>query len=78
MFREIRARFSQGKIEPSEELELEEGEEVVITVQKFRKPSEAKGAIERTAGAWKGTLDFDAYLEDLYRARRSQGREFTL
>lgn len=35
MVREIRAKFSKGKIEPLEELELEEGEEVVLAFQEW-------------------------------------------
>ena len=34
MAKEIRARFSKGKIEPLEDLGLEEGQEVVISVMK--------------------------------------------
>ena len=33
MPREVRARFSNGRIEPLEELDLQEGEEVVILVK---------------------------------------------
>ena len=32
MAREIRAKFSKGKIEPLEELDLEEGEEVRVII----------------------------------------------
>ena len=60
--REIRGRFSKGKMEPLEKLDLKEGDEVIITI-KEEKP--ATGAFERAAGGWQGTLDFDAYLKDL-------------
>ena len=33
MAREVKARFSQGKIEPLEKLDLKEGEEAVILVK---------------------------------------------
>ncbi len=35
MARKIRARFSKGKIEPLEHLELQEGEEVFISVEEI-------------------------------------------
>lgn len=75
MAREIRGRFSKGKIEPLEKLDLKEGDEVIITISE-EKP--ASGAFERAAGGWKGTLDFDAYLKDLYASRRRQSPEVTL
>ena len=75
MAKEIRARFSKGKVEPLEEVDLKEGEEVIITI---REEAPATGAFERAAGGWKGTLDFDAYLKDLYASRRKQSPEVTL
>jgi predicted DNA-binding antitoxin AbrB/MazE fold protein len=78
MPKEIRARFSKGKIEPLEELELEEGEEIIISVRETPSKDEAKDAFERAAGAWKGKFDIDAFLEDLYASRRSQSREINL
>ena len=75
MAREIRGRFSRGKIEPLEETNLKDGDEVIITI---REEKQATGAFERAAGGWKGTLDFDAYLKDLYANRRRQSPEVTL
>ena len=62
MVKEIRARFSRGKVEPLGEVELREGEEILITVKKVLSETAAKDAFQRAAGGWKGTLDFDAYL----------------
>ena len=70
MGKEIRARFSRGKIELLETVELEEGEEIFITVRKAPSPAAAGDAFRQAAGAWRGTLDFDAYLKDLYASRR--------
>lgn len=36
---------------------------------------EAKDAFDRAAGSWKGTLDFDAYLKDLYASRKRSSPE---
>ena len=75
MAREIRGRFSKGKIEPLEKIDLKEGEEVTITLPEEKL---ATGAFERAAGGWKDTLDFDAYLTDLYASRRRQSPQVTL
>ncbi len=75
MAREIRGRFSKGKIEPLEKTDLKEGDEVIITI---REEKPATGAFERAAGGWKGTLDFEAFLKDLYASRRRQSPEITL
>ena len=78
MARKIRARFTKGKIEPLEDLDLKEGDELTITIGERAKASTAKEALARAAGAWKGTLDFDAYLKDLYAVRREPGRGVSL
>lgn len=75
MAREIRGRFYKGKIEPLEKIDLKEGDEVIITIPE-EKPD--TGAFERAAGGWKGTLDFEAFLKDLYASRRRQSPEITL
>ncbi len=75
MGKEIRAKYFRGKIELLENVELEEGEEIFITVRKAASPEVARDAFKRAAGAWKGTLDFDAYLKDLYDSRRRQTSE---
>jgi predicted DNA-binding antitoxin AbrB/MazE fold protein len=78
MAREIKARFIKGKIEPLEKLDLREGEEITITIKEETKGVAAKEALARTASAWKDTIDFDAYLKDLYASRRQPSRDVTL
>ena len=84
MLRKVRARISNGKIEPLEDLELPEGEEVVIVVKQpsnkeaikalIKTKSKRKGTepdgFDRAAGSREGTLDFDAFLEDLRESRK--------
>lgn len=78
MAKEIRARFSKGVIEPLEKLELEEGKEIVISIKELPSEEASKDAFEMAAGGWAGTLDFDAYLKDLYASRRMQSPEVTI
>jgi predicted DNA-binding antitoxin AbrB/MazE fold protein len=62
MAREFRARFSKGKIEPLEKVDLREGEEFAIT-NREEKPSQ--GSFERAAGGWKDLVDTDALFAGL-------------
>jgi len=62
--RTIRAQFVNWKIEPLEDVELEEGEEVIVTLELEGKAN-SKKVLVRTAGTWKGSIDFDEYLKDL-------------
>jgi predicted DNA-binding antitoxin AbrB/MazE fold protein len=75
--RTIRAKFTNGKIEPLENVDLEEGEEVLVTLE-LEGTATSRKALVRTAGAWKGSIDFDAYLKDLYAARREPSPGTTL
>ena len=70
MFREIRARFSQGKIEPLEDLELEEGDEIIITVRKIHKKHAPGDGFERAAGAWKDAIENEPLMREWYESVR--------
>jgi predicted DNA-binding antitoxin AbrB/MazE fold protein len=65
-------------IEPLEKDDFNEGEEITITIEEKGKASAAKEALVRVAGAWKGTLDFEAYLKDLYTSRSQPSRDVSL
>ena len=75
MARKIRGRFSKGKIEPLEEVDLKEGEEVIITIGEERR---ATGAFERAAGGWTGLVDTDALLRDFKESRKIRAPEVQL
>ncbi len=75
MAREIRGRFSKGKIEPLEKIDLKEGDEVIITIPE-EKPD--TGAFERAAGGWKGLVDTDALLRDFKESRKVRAPEVQL
>jgi predicted DNA-binding antitoxin AbrB/MazE fold protein len=64
----IRARFSEGIIKPLEKLEIEEGKEIIVTIKE--KPFRVReDAFERSAGRWKGTIDAEALIENIYADR---------
>lgn len=61
----IRARVKGGVIEPLEQIDLPEGQEVMVTILA---PTDRE-AFQRSAGQWKGTLDAEALIRDIYADR---------
>lgn len=64
----IRARFTHGVLEPLERIDLPEGKEVTITIidVPFGRDFEA---FRRSAGGWKGTIDAEALIRNIYADR---------
>ena len=51
-----------------EEIDIPEGRELTITI--IETPSKReKDAFERSAGRWKGTLDIEKLIKDIYNDR---------
>jgi predicted DNA-binding antitoxin AbrB/MazE fold protein len=70
----IKARFSKGKIEPLEKIDMTEGKEISVTIMEV--PFKADGdSFARSAGSWKGTIDADKLIENIYSDRLLQTRE---
>ncbi len=69
MAREIRAKFSKGKIEPLEELDLEEGEEVRVIIPDRPKAERMISALRASAGGWKGLVDGEELKRNIYADR---------
>ena len=64
----IRARFSQGVLEPLDRLDVPEGEVVTITI--IRLPATTTGSgLERSAGGWKGLIDAEELKRNIYADR---------
>lgn len=61
----IRARVKGGVIEPLEQIDLPEGQEVMVTILAPTDPQ----AFQRSAGQWKGTLDAEALIRNIYADR---------
>jgi len=72
MGKTIKARFSKGMIEPLEKVEIREGEEITINIleasSKPLKRSFAE-ALKKTAGGWKGLVDCDELIRNIYNDR---------
>lgn len=76
--RQFRARFTKGKIEPLEDVDFKEGDEVIITLKETPAPVTAEDAFERAAGGWKGLVDTDALLRDFKKSREITSPEVHL
>ena len=71
--RSVKATFSGGVLIPQESLDLEEGENVILSIagQSVERSLEA---LRASAGAWKGTHDPEVLKENIYSNRRRNSR----
>ena len=68
MAKEIRARVGRGVLELLEDIDLPEGKEVTVTI--LAAPSRAdKEAFRHAAGGWKGTVDAETLIKNIYADR---------
>lgn len=72
MTRKIRARFSNGKLTPLEPIDLNEGEEVTVSIDDAPKLSKEERVekFRAAAGGWKGNSEYwEDFKEYIYEAR---------
>ena len=69
MSRTIRARVKQGLLEPLEAIDIPDGTEVTVTIVDVPSAEDFE-AFRRAAGSWKGTLDADELIRNIYADRR--------
>ena len=68
MGKTVKARFSRGVIKPLEKVDIEEGKEITIIIMEA--PSNHKlDAFKKSAGAWKGTIDAEKLIKNIYSNR---------
>jgi predicted DNA-binding antitoxin AbrB/MazE fold protein len=70
----IRARVKGGVLEPLERTDLPEGKEVLITVVSVAEDPDDE-AFLRSAGSWKGLVDAEKLIRDIYEDRLIDTRE---
>ena len=70
----IRARVKGGVLEPLEKIDLPEGKEVLITVIGVAEDPDDE-AFLRSAGGWKGLVDAEALIRNIYADRLIDTRE---
>ena len=64
----IRARVRRGMLELLERVDLPDGTEVTVTIEKTADADDA-AAFRRSAGGWKDTVDADALIKNIYDSR---------
>jgi predicted DNA-binding antitoxin AbrB/MazE fold protein len=74
MSKTIKARFSKGVIEPLEKIDIGEGKEITVTILEVPFKTGDK-SFEKSAGSWKGTIDAEKLIEDIYANRLVQTRK---
>ncbi len=70
----IKARFSRGMIEPLEELDFEEGDELEVIVSLPSKGKSMLEALRATAGGWKDLIDAEELKRNIYSDRLLKNR----
>lgn len=70
----IRARVKGGVLEPLEKTDLPEGKEVIVTVIAVSEGPDDE-AFLRSAGSWKGLVDAEKLIENIYADRLIDSRE---
>ena len=71
----IRARYADGALQPLEALDLNEGDEVLISVDDCE-PSGRPVDGNMGAGGWVGLVDAEQLKRDIYASRQVQTRTF--
>ena len=72
MRKNVKARFTNGVFVPEEEVGIEEGAVLIISFdEKHLVPLEERiKRAEAVAGSWKGLVDGDALIQQIYEDRR--------
>ena len=74
MARSVRATYRDGVLEPSEDLDLEDGDVVVVTISGRRITEEDLEVMRSSFGAWKGKIDAEKLIDEIYEARLTGSR----
>ena len=70
MEKTIKARFSNGVIKPLEDLTIEEGKELIITISEAPAGAEkTMEALRKSFGGWKGLIDAEELKKNIYNDR---------
>ena len=64
----IRARVKRGLLEPLEKIELPEGKEITLTILGVASDANVD-AFRRSAGSWKGSVDAEKLIRNIYNDR---------
>lgn len=74
MVQSVKATYNDGVLEPWEELDLEDGQEVGLSISESGDASDAAKERVETAGSWKGLVDAERLKRDIYESRQIVSR----
>ena len=69
----VRAKVTEGVLRPLDKLDLAEGQEVTVTILAIPVRHDP-GGFARAAGTWKGTVDAERLIRDIYADRLISNR----
>lgn len=70
MVQSVKATYKDGVLELSESLDLENGQEVGLSISETGDaPGSTKARVE-TAGSWRGLVDAEQLKRDIYQSRQ--------
>ena len=75
MIANVKVRFSNGVLTPMEPLDLEEGQEVMVSIEDLPSAEHRLEALRASAGGWEGGRDPEELKRVLYEARIKGSRE---
>ncbi|MGH7813984.1 MAG: antitoxin family protein [Candidatus Binataceae bacterium] len=64
----IRARVRRGRLELIDKVDLPEGKEVEVTISEVPSAEDVERS-RRSAGSWKGLVDAEKLIRNIYRDR---------
>ena len=74
MVQTVTAKYEDGFLKPTTALDLDEGDVVVVAVSGRRMTTEDVEASRSAAGAWKGRVDCENLIEEIYGGRLKSSR----
>ena len=69
MVQTVTAKYEDGFLKPTTALDLDEGDVVVVTISGRRITAKDVEVSRSSAGAWRGKVDANKLIADLYEAR---------
>lgn len=69
MSKTIKAKFRNGVIEPLEDVEFKEGEELTLTIVSLPGIEHEEDAFKESRGGWKELMDCEELKRNIYRNR---------
>ena len=75
IMRKVKANDSKGVFIPQERLDLEEGKEVVVSVEEITSEDGAVESLKETSGGWIGMHDPEQLKRMIYEARITGSRQ---